>query len=317
MNNQEGIMKHHTISWGDNSTNVRRKSMRKRLLHQGLAAAWRLAPQWTAQAVKERFFAPACHPLTPEAEFWLKKGRPFRIQIDGQAVQGWEWGRGPTVLFVHGWNGRAANAAAFIGPLLDAGYSVTAFDAPAHGMSSGSTSSYFQFTEAVRTLMRTGAGLRLHGLVGHSVGGAAVIGALSREKADVRTALLSPALDLQNILFTAFEGFGIPAQVYRGVIAGFERQYGYSLEKDNPIQLLPNLERQVLIVHDRSDRTTPYLESRRVAEHSGNVLLHTTEGLGHKRILADPAVVARVVSHLAGLPAESRKGAATALRVGT
>jgi pimeloyl-ACP methyl ester carboxylesterase len=169
----------------------------------------------------------------------------------------------------------------------------------------GRISSYFQFIDAVRTLMRKGSGRRLHGLVGHSVGGAAVIAALSHEKMESRTVLISPALDLQNPLFTAFEGFGIPAQVYRGVIGDFEQQYGYSLERDNPIRLLPVLEKPALIVHDRWDRTISYIESRRAAEQNGNVVLHTTEGLGHNRILADPAVVKRVVSHLTGSHAGS------------
>lgn len=298
------------ISWHKKSTNVRKNNVQTHLLRLGLGAAWRLAPQWTARAVKNRFFAPACHPLTLEGETWLKKGRPFRIQVDGKAVQGWEWGRGPAVLFVHGWNGRAANFAPFFHPLLEAGFSVTAFDAPAHGLSQGRTSSYFQFTDALRSLMRTGSGLRLHGLVGHSVGAAAVVGALSREPTNARTVLISPALDLPAILSGAFDGFGIPSEVLRGVIATFEQRYGYALDRDNPMRLLPALGKRVLIVHDRSDRTTPYINSRRVAEQQGSVRLHTTEGLGHKRILADPAVIERVMAHLtdplAASPAGSR-----------
>ena len=300
-------MRSNAISWRQNSTNVRNGSLQKHLYRLGLAAAWRLVPQRTAAAVKGRFFAPACHPLTPEGKDWLKKGRPFRIQVDGKAVQGWEWGRGPSVLFVHGWNGRGANFAPFFGPLLEAGFSVAAFDAPAHGLSDGRTSSYFQFTDALRAVMRTGVGRRMHGLIGHSVGGAAVIGALSREKTAVQTVLISPALDLQNILASAFEGFGVPLGIFRGVIAALERKYGYSLEKDNPIRLLPTLKTPVFIVHDRADETTPYLESRRAAEQCPNVSLHTTEGLGHKRILADPAVVARVMAHLTGSPSGAEK----------
>jgi pimeloyl-ACP methyl ester carboxylesterase len=130
------------------------------------------------------------------------------------------------------------------------------------------------------------------------VGGAAVIGALSRENTDAAAALIAPALDLKNILYTAFEGFGLPEPVYRGVIAGFERRFGYSLERDNPIRLLPALKQRILIVHDRLDGTTPYLDSRRAADQSAQVRLHTTRGLGHKRILADPAVVRRVVEYL-------------------
>jgi pimeloyl-ACP methyl ester carboxylesterase len=282
-----------------------------------------MAPDRTARMVQDRFFAPVCHPLSPEAEAWLEKGRPFRIQVDGRAVQGWQWGQGPAVLFVHGWNGQGGHFAPFIAPLLAAGCSVTAFDAPGHGLSDGKTGSYFQFADTVRALLRTGSGTRLKGLVGHSVGGAAVIGALSREETAARTVLIAPALDLKSILYGAFEGFGIPGPVYRGVIAGYERRYGYSFERDNPVRLLPRLKKRLLIVHDRSDDTTPYLESRRAADRSGNIRLHTTEGLGHKRILTDPAVVRLVVDYLtgtvenaAGVREETRAGN-TARQVGS
>lgn len=308
-------MHQHAISWKNNSTNVRIPSLGKRLLRWGLSAGWRLAPDPTARMVKDRFFAPVCHPLAPEAEAWLEKGRPFRIQVDGDAVQGWQWGHGPEVLFVHGWNGRAGHFAPFIEPLLAAGYSVTAFDAPGHGLSDGRTSSYFQFIDAVRTLLRTGSGTRLHGLVGHSIGGAAVIGALSREHTAAKTALIAPALDLKNILYTAFEGFGIPGPVYRGVIAGYERRYGYSFERDNPVRLLPRLKNRLLIVHDRADQTTPYLESRRIADQRRDVRLHTTEGLGHKQILTDPAVVRLVVDYLKA-PAEKASAVHEKTQVG-
>jgi pimeloyl-ACP methyl ester carboxylesterase len=293
-------MQDQAISWRNYSTNVRNVGWQKHLLRWGLATGWHLAPARTALAIKNRFFAPNCQPLTPEGESWLKRGRPFRIHVGGAAIQGWEWGYGPGVLFVHGWNGRAAHFAPFFGPLLEAGCSVIAFDAPGHGLSNGRTSSYFQFIDAVRTLMRKGSGRRMLGLVGHSLGGAAVIAALSREKMESQTVLISPALDLQNILFTAFAGIGIPARIYRAVIAGFEQQFGYSLEKDNPIRLLPVLDKPVLLVHDRRDRTISYIESRRAAEQNDNVVLHTTDGLGHMRILADPSVVRQVVSHLTG-----------------
>ena len=59
-----------------------------------------------------------------------------------------------------------------------------------------------------------------------------------------------------------------------------------------------NNNRSTNVVHDRSDDTTPYLESRRAAEQYEPVRLQTTEGLGNKRVLADPAVVRLVVDYL-------------------
>src|SRR6476619_6407329 len=46
-------------------------------------------------------------------------------------------GHGPAILLVHGWGGHAARLSRFVEPLEAAGFSVIAFDAPAHARSSG------------------------------------------------------------------------------------------------------------------------------------------------------------------------------------
>jgi len=45
----------------------------------------------------------------------------------------WIWGEGPPVLLVHGWGSRGARLGSFVAPLVAAGHSVIAFDAPGHG----------------------------------------------------------------------------------------------------------------------------------------------------------------------------------------
>src|SRR2546421_124860 len=53
-------------------------------------------------------------------------GRPaigahrFRLTGDGPELAVWDWGDGPTVLLVHGWNGNAAQLVGLVPPLLRA-----------------------------------------------------------------------------------------------------------------------------------------------------------------------------------------------------
>ena len=63
-----------------------------------------------------------------------------------------------------------------------------------------------------------------------------------------------------------------------------------------------------LVVHDRGDRQTPYADSVRLVESLPDARLVTTDGLGHRRILQDSAVVRQVVSILRG--ADVHEGAA-------
>ena len=57
-----------------------------------------------------------------------------------------------------------------------------------------------------------------------------------------------------------------------------------------------------LVVHDRGDRQTPWADSARLVESLPDARLVTTEGLGHRRILQDVAVVRQVD----GLPGRRR-----------
>ena len=70
-----------------------------------------------------------------------------------------------------------------------------------------------------------------------------------------------------------------------------ERHYGYDVHQDNPDVLAKSISSEMLIVHDKDDRTIPYRDSRILSDKLDHVDLHTTEGLGHKQILRDKAVV--------------------------
>jgi pimeloyl-ACP methyl ester carboxylesterase len=56
----------------------------------------------------------------------------------------------------------------------------------------------------------------------------------------------------------------------------------------------------LLIVHDRDDQETSWDAARALAGSWPDARLLTTTGLGHNRILADPAVVAAAVAFLRG-----------------
>src|SRR6266850_406294 len=91
------------------------------------------------------------------------------IVRDGDsAVTTWTWGHGPVVLLVHGWGGRGAQLASFVGPLVANGHSVVTFDAPGHGTSPQARSSIVAFLAAIQAIDRTRGPVR--GIVAHSIG---------------------------------------------------------------------------------------------------------------------------------------------------
>jgi pimeloyl-ACP methyl ester carboxylesterase len=280
------------------STNVRYKKAKQRGTHFLLTALWRLAPNVTKDMLLKRFFKPMSYAPTPFETQYLENGTSFHIYVHEKKVRCWKWGRGPAILFVHGWNGRGVNLAYFFQSLFDAGYSVISYDAPAHGDSDGQFTNYFELTDTVRAFFDPSLGFDIQGIIAYSIGASAAINCISKEKLSIDTVLIAPALKLKELLFNHFNHHGVPKIVYQSLIAGLERYYGYDLHQDNPYDLAKTIAAKMLIVHDKDDRTIPYRESKILSEKTDNVDLYTTEGLGHKLILRDKVVVDYITSYI-------------------
>jgi len=276
---------------------VRTVRFRQFALKMLLTVLWRMSRALTKRALENLFFSPRAYRPTPSENLRLEAGRRFQVHVNGKAIQCWQLGHGPGILFVHGWNGRGIQFYPFFDLLTTAGYSAVIFDAPAHGESQGRTTNGFEIAETVRALLNRDNGLDIQGIIAHSLGASAVIMALSRQDFCLDAVLIAPPLKLKEILYGTFEHHGIPKVVYRSIIAEMEDAFGYTLEEDNPHLLVKDIKSELLIVHDREDRTAPYEDSEEVAKKCSNVTLHTTEGLGHRRILADPSVIELAVSY--------------------
>ncbi|MDB4943910.1 MAG: hypothetical protein JWP97_3444 [Labilithrix sp.] len=288
----------------ENSTNVRPSSPKRRPRRLGVTAArvgLRMlsgASPFLAAAAAERLLLTAPRHKRPAAEAEaLGRAEAFVIPHAGSHLPAWRWGRGErTVLLVHGWEGRGSQLLAFVDPLVAAGFTVVTFDAPGHGDAPTHTASIVEHSRAVRS---AGAFLGpLHGIVAHSVGGAATLYATRHGLAVDRLALLAPPVDPR--LFTA--GFArvlaLTDEVRDGMIERFETRYGVSLGDLDVSDDAARTACPVLVVHDEQDRVVPLAAGAAIAERAPRGRLVTTHGLGHDRVLRAPEVVSEVVPFL-------------------
>ena len=123
------------------------------------AALGRLSPDASGRCAALVFQRPP-HFARTRARPGARRRRPTRVAGRRGDVAVWQWGSGPRVLLVHGWGGNAARLRHFVAPLVEAGFGVAAFDAPAHGLSHGSFATLPDFIETV------GLVARRHGLRG-------------------------------------------------------------------------------------------------------------------------------------------------------
>src|SRR2546423_10363911 len=77
-------------------------------------------------------------------------------------------------------------------------------------------------------------------------------------------------------------------------------RYGVVGEKLEVAQLAPRLSAPALVIHDRADRQVPWTQGARVAQLWPGARLMSTDGLGHRRLLADERVTRAAADFIAG-----------------
>ena len=232
----------------------------------------------------------------------------------GRRITTWVWGDGPRVLLVDGWGGRGGQLGAFVPALVTRGLSVVTFDAPAHGASEGRIVTIPEMAAAVRGVVDA-VGL-VRGIVAHSGGGAVSAWAIRRMLlagfVDLPEAmvLVAPAADFRAYFVRFVEACGLSGPAQRRLERRLEARVGVPPEAFNLAGLAEDLPLAALIFHDREDAEVPWSDGAAVAAAWPDAELVATSGLGHRRILRDPAVVLRAAEFLAGRLASSADPAA-------
>lgn len=231
----------------------------------------------------------------PERELEvLRRATRLKIPFGVHGLRAWTWGSGPTVLLVHGWEGRGSQLCGFVDPLVAAGFRVVAFDAPAHGDSGGERATLFTFAGAIDAAARRFG--PIHGLVAHSMGAAASAYAIRGGLQVRRTVFVAPA-DAGQAVNRFARQLGLGPRTRERMEKRLVRNFGLPIHALSAEGMAPYLPDELLVIHDVDDGWVPVVDGEAYASVSGE--LHRTEGLGHHRVLRDDEVLARAVAFVA------------------
>lgn len=202
----------------------------------------------------------------------------------------WRWGTGPVVMLTHGWGSRAGRWASLVPMLLDAGLSAVAFDAPAHGRSTGNTASMPEFARALLAV-REELGVVPRAAVGHSLGGAATALALSMGFDAGRVVLIAAPSNAREFTDRFAETLGLPPAVRYRMERNLEARLEFTFEGLDIPTLATKLQTPALLIHDAADDDVPFAGAESIAAAWPGARLIATTGLGHRKILHDPEVL--------------------------
>lgn len=272
-----------------------------RLFRLALTASQRV---WPALAVRAayRLFAT---PLPPK---WLQRGTTWDASW---RVEQWPFEdatltvyarpvapHGPVALLVHGWGGHAAQLRALAETLAQQGLRPVLLEMPAHGRSAGATSNLPQFARAidyvVGRLQQDGHVVRV--LAAHSLGANAAAFTAARGLPVQRLVLLAPPASPREYTRYFARVFGLSEATRAAMQKRIEAREGILMPQFEPPAVGPRIRVPTLVVHDRQDRVNPFGDGQAFAHAVQGARLLATEGLGHRKLLKDPGVLAQVAA---------------------
>jgi pimeloyl-ACP methyl ester carboxylesterase len=259
-----------------------------------------VAPNLAGRIAANRFLTPRSRPISKSAHSILSQARHMRIRHGSRELAAYLWSAdGPTILLVHGWESNAGSMRAFVRPLLNRGFRVIAFDAPAHGASSGRQTNIMDMGGAIRTIInKLGP---VHGIVAHSFGAAATLFLLSREpdihvNRVVSVGAPSKLIDIIRV-WTSF--LSLPEPIVTQMRRRLVDRVGLPIDAYAVETAVSRLTMPGLIIHDKNDTIVPFTNAEAIQRHWQSASLIATNGLDHRGALQNRDTIQKIVAFLA------------------
>jgi pimeloyl-ACP methyl ester carboxylesterase len=272
---------------------------RMRWLFRLVSAA---SPSLAARLAMRLFLTPIARSVATEEDRFLSTARSHRLLTPLGRLQAYEWpgpAGAPAVLLVHGWISHAARMAEIIRALCARGLRVVAFDAPAHGRSSGTQADLPAFRQAIAAV--SAACGPFNGVLAHSFGALTTVAWLSEQTpAELRAVVLVGMMNNVGYVFESFsQAMALNPRVIERFRALFRRRYGGEPESFSSDRLVAQLRLPILVVHGGIDELVPAGHASQISSQLRNGRLLLVGHLGHSAPLRDPDTVAQIADFLA------------------
>ena len=238
-------------------------------------------------------------PRNPEKTDPGRLGLAFQIisipTVSQKRLFGWLLpvpGATTTMVILHGWGGNAEQMLPMALPFHQAGMNVLLVDARNHGRSDqDSFSSLPRFAEDLENTIEWLKRIYPEyshkiALLGHSVGGGAVLLAASRRSNIDAVISVSAFAHPEWMMRRFLKQAHIPAPLITFVIRYVEWLIGYRYEEIAPINTICHIKCPVLLVHGKADRTVPIEDALTIERgcRRSNIRLLMVENAGHESV---------------------------------
>jgi pimeloyl-ACP methyl ester carboxylesterase len=221
-----------------------------------------------------------------------------RLSFKGYIIQGYRWNAtsDKKILILHGFESSVINFDKYVKPLIKKSYCVLAFDAPAHGRSSGNEIDILLYKDLIDHINKEYGPIK--GFIAHSLGGLALSLSLECWEHDhtYKIVYIAPAVETSTAIKSFFKFLRLDKNVQQEFEFIIEEKSGHPPTWFSIARAAKNIKACVLFIQDKHDDLTPITDVESVinANHT-NFKFVLTEGLGHRRIYRDNKVAKTII----------------------
>ena len=185
-----------------------------------------------------------------------------------------------TILLVHGWESNTARWEKLMPFLLKTGYTIVAFDGPAHGLSGGTTFTVPNYTQVMQRFTEI---YNPNIIIGHSIGGITSIyyQFLNQNPNVEKMVILGSPSDLKNLINNYCKLLSLNSKTKIQLTKTFAEALNISVDAFSAKKFAANIATKALIVHDQEDRVVAFSEAEKIISTWKNAAFISTNGLGH------------------------------------
>ncbi|MDH7445017.1 alpha/beta fold hydrolase [Aquimarina sp. 2201CG14-23] len=227
------------------------------------------------------FCTPQKGKVLPDQEYFLEEAEDEIISVNGNHIQTYRWSNmGETILMVHGWDSNSHRWKTLIEKLHQQNYNIIAFDAPAHGNSSGKILNVPLYAECLQKIVEL---YRPNHIVGHSVGGMTTIfHQYTYPNPEIeKLVVLAAPTELSVIMDGYQKTLKLSDKFMDALSLYFKDKFGFNFEEFSIATFAKKITHPGLLVHDKHDDVAPYDGAIKIHKNWSNAKFVTTEDFGH------------------------------------
>jgi len=227
------------------------------------------------------FCTPQKGKILTEQEYFLEEAEDEIISVNGNRLQTYRWpNSGETILMVHGWDSNSHRWKTLIEKLHQKKFNIIAFDAPAHGNSSGKILNVPLYAECLLKMTEL---YRPNYIMGHSVGGMTTIyHQYKYQNPEIeKLVILAPPTELSEIMKGYQKTLKLSNKFMDALSQYFKDKFGYYFEEFSIAEFAKHLNIPGILIHDKYDDIAPHAGAEKIHQNWNDVKFITTEDFGH------------------------------------